>query len=280
MPPVEDMRPESVSNYDPNFDIDTISDETAEEEIVPESSKIENVQPVSTEVVATTATPITVKATEPELDYSSFEELTPREKALIARLEAVTGSKFTPDVQQTSSEQTVEAVVNKIEDFIGEDVDIDDVLTKDGLNTLLVKVYSRALDQAKTLAAEQILQSLPQTISTYVTQHTAQQAIVQNFYTNNPDLANVKRTLAAVANEVAAENPSYTLDQVFENAATKTRVRLGLKKPADDVVSTKSELSAKSVRPAFVNQRGTNSRVRVPELSGLAKEIADMDAVS
>ena len=231
-------------------------------------------EPTAVKASDTTAAATEVETPETEAVVEEGEEvpLTEREKVLLAELEKVT------DVKPVSSTEIESATVNDSTqpyDFLA-NVDIDEVLsTTDGLNTLLNSVYNKAMSDASKLTAEQIMRSLPQVVTTYVQQHIAYRETVQDFYRENPDLVGVKKTLARVANEVTSEKPELTLDQVFTEAATRTRKLLGLRKSG--LVTTQKEehakVAEKTKKPAFVQSKG---RPKVGKLDGLAAEIDEL----
>jgi len=223
-------------------------------------------------VVITQEDSPTVTTPEISLEELDFESLSPREKALIARLEEVTGERIALS-QNGAPPSEPEPTPSGDHNFL-EGLDIDDVLqSPEDLNNLLNKVYTRALNDAKTLAAEQIMSTLPRTIATHYAQQTAQTKLVENFYNENKDLAYVKKTVAAVANDIATNHPDYTLDQVFNEAATRTRKMLGLRKTSPQMENTPPTTTQ---RPAFAGQRSSGNRVRVPELTGIAAEVSEL----
>lgn len=196
--------------------------------------------------------------------------LTEREKALMDRLEGVTEENLTlrriePHTEDSdSTKPQVEDI-----DFVGE-ADIDEILaTKEGLNKLLSVVYKRGMEEASRLSAENILRSLPQTISTYVTQHLTLQETVKQFYDTNPDLVSVKKTVAAVANEIASENPGQELQTVFDEAAKRVRTMLNLRTPQP--VSKGREVGLLGT-----NRNDGSKRTPVPQLQGLQREIGEL----
>jgi hypothetical protein len=199
--------------------------------------------------------------TEPESESSP--ELTDREKALLERLEKVTGERLDQSPQVTvPEEQSQQAIVEH--NFL-EGLDIDEVLSSsENFNKLLVSVYAKGMQEASKLSAENIMRNLPSVISQYVSQHVTMSEMVKDFYSSNPDLAGVKRTVAAVANEIANDDPNLTTPQVFEKTATRVRELLKLKKPT---------LPSAKLKPAFVQQRG---RQQTPQLQGLAREIEEL----
>lgn len=237
----------------------TISDPPADTPDVPSTPIIETETPVVEE--------------ESSIDTFDYASLTEREKALIARLEEVTGDKIALSFQQQQNPTpTVESTPAGNIDFLS-NIDIDEVLqTAEGFNGLLNIVYQRALSDAKAQATEHIMRSLPESISTHYQEHATRTKIVEDFYGENPDLVHIKRTVAAIANELAANNPTYTLDQILKESAVRTRQMLGLRKspitaPASAAVPSK---------PAFVGQRSSGNRVKAPELVGIEAEVAEL----
>jgi len=234
---------------------DEISETVVPEEVVESSPEIPKIESIPIEENIST-TPAAV------VDNSN---LTPREIALIERLERLTGEKLesiNPPPQLEMKE------VPKDEfDFIG-DGDIDEILSsKENLNRLLQGVYQRGLSEASKLSAESILQSLPRIVTQYISQHIEMRDIVGKFYEENSDLIPVKRTVAAVANEIAAANPDLSTDEVFKRTAQQTRVLLRLKDPSTTIPKIKSN-------PALVGQK--KGRNTIPALDGLAKEISEL----
>jgi hypothetical protein len=97
--------------------------------------------------------------------------------------------------------------------------------------------------------------------------------LVNDFYKKNPDLAGVKKTVAAVANDVAAENPGFTVEQVFEAVGKKTREVLGMKARVADPKKSGAKPDLK--KPAFADQKGRKASPS-SGLKGLEKEVNDL----
>jgi len=77
-------------------------------------------------------------------------------------------------------------------------------------------------------------------------------------------------TVGAIANEVSQENPNLTLDEVFVEAAKRTREVLGL--PAAPATP-----AARTERPNLPQRRSPgNRRNGTNVLTGVAKEIDDL----
>ncbi len=211
-----------------------------------------------------TTVPETVTTTGDDFDYSA--PLTPRERVLMERLEKMTGERLDTTVSQPPSlTPPTLSERNFLEGFD----DLDDVFrTPENFNKVLLAVHNNALEEASKLTAERILSNLPQIMSQYVTQHISMNRLVDDFYTVNADLVPVKRTVTAVANEISAEHPEYTTQQVFDETAKRTREVLKLQQtpPA----------TPPKARPAFANPGGSRSRVQAPVLSAIEQGVMDL----
>lgn len=204
-------------------------------------------------------TPIETPQEEPD---EGPEDYSPRERMLLRRLEEMTQSSI-----ERSAPQPVEETpeVPQADHNFMDGLDIDEVISDPtAMNKLLLNVYNRGLAEASRLAAENILRSLPNTVSRYVQNHVTMNEVVRDFYERNPDLKAVRRTVAAVANDIAAQEPGLSTQQLFDRAADKTREILQLRR-----------VTANNTRktPAFARQRG---RSVTPELSGLQREIDEL----
>lgn len=243
--------------------------ETPAEEAVEES-----VADVAEEVVAVeTAADSKSEPAEEELEEIPLDQLTPRERALMERLERVTGEKLATVPVETARE--TQAEVAPVDHNFLEGMDIDEVLsTPENFNKLLLSVYNKGLQEAGRLAAENIMRSLPSTINTFVNQQLTMRETVQQFYNDNPELRNVKKIVAGVANEIAAEHPEYELGKLMNEASSRVYKMLGLKKGA----MKKGGNGTTSGKPAFVRQRSGSERVRAdtPGATLLETEIAEL----
>lgn len=200
-----------------------------------------------------------------DFDYSA--PLTARERVLMERLEKITGDHLDTMGKQQVTE--VPPVTPSGKNFLEGITDLDELFSSpESLNKLLLDVHNNALEEATKLTAERILSNLPQIMSQYVTQHIAMNKLVESFYVDNKDLVPVKRTVTAVANEVAAEHPEYTTQQVFDETARKTREILKLQQVPTTALRT--------TNPAFVPPKGSRSRVGVPVLSDIERGVLEL----
>ena len=242
-----------------NFDasiFDTVSVDNLEDV---EATVVES--PVTSEVT-TDSVVAPIEPTETAVDDST--PLTPREKVLMERLEKLTGERLDLTTKSAAPEPT--AFVPSEKNFLEGIADLDEVFSSsDNINKLLLAVHNSALEEASKLTAERILSNLPQIMSQYVAQHIGMDKLVEDFYIANPDLREVKRTVAAVANEISAEHPEFTTEQVFAESALKTREVLRLKQFVPEVK-----------KPAFATTGNSRNRVRTPTLQGIEKDVMDL----
>jgi hypothetical protein len=233
--------------------------ETEQPQSVEESTQAEH---ASVEEVVSSE-PAEAQPEEEELDGP--EDYSPRERTLLRRIEELTQTNIEnrPTIQDDSSPPAPAA---PIEHNFLEGMDIDDVLSDPAtFNKLLMNVYNRGLAEAGKLAAENIMRSLPQTVSRYVNNYVTMTEAVRDFYDRNPDLRSVRKTVAAVANDIHSTNPGLSTGELFEQAAHRTRELLQLKKLAPSATNQR--------RPAFARQKG---RHVAPEMTGLQREIDDL----
>ena len=221
------------------------------------------------------AAPITTQKAPQEPEAPSFDynlPLNPREQQLLERLERITGERLELSSLQQAATPQVAAPPPEAINFL-DGTDLDEVFSSaENVNKLLVAVYNKALENAAALAAEKSLQNIPGTVTTYVAQYLASTKMVDTFYEENPDLVGVKQTVAAVANEISANHPDYTLQQVLDEAGKGTREALKLRS------NPPAKKAAPIARPvALPGQKGgAGQRFSVPELEGLEKEINDL----
>ena len=197
-------------------------------------------------------------------------EYSPREKKLLERIEQLTQEKL--ESSKKSNESTQEDSFSPQEHNFLDGLDIDEVLSSsDNFNKLLLGVYNKALQESSKLSAENIMRSLPSTMSNYVAQHLTMREMVNNFYETNDDLVGAKQTVTDVANKIANENPELSVEEVFAKTADEARKVLNLKK-----IEPRNKNGTS--KPTLHNSRGNGGRARlnIPELDGLAKEVNDL----
>lgn len=168
------------------------------------------------------------------------------------------------------------------EDFVAQfviDDDIDDVLADASkLNALLCKVVNATVAHTTS----KIHEAIPTVISGQVTQQFDVRDYVRAFYDENKDLVPVKKTVGTVANEVQAEHPDWTISQIFEETATRTRKALGLKAPVveepsgDGKDGQKQQKTEQGKKGSALPPGSKGRRNSGTETSGVQKQIAEL----
>lgn len=204
----------------------------------------------------------------PATDDTSESEYTPREKALIERIERLTGQSY--EGQRIQETPVGSQFVPQEHNFL-DGLDIDDVLSSsENLNKLLLAVYNQGLQESIRMAGEHFSTTGPSMIQQHVNQHLTMRELVDNFYQENQDLLSVRKTVGAIANEVSQEDPNLTIEQVFAEAAKRTREALGIPAPSNSQRDQRERPNLPSRRQPGNRRNGTN------QLSGIAKEIDDL----
>lgn len=164
----------------------------------------------------------------------SEEEVTTRSQEEGSELERLRAEveRLAAQVKQEpeGSPSKEEADSQKEFDPLGEH-DFDTILeSKEAFAKWASDFYQKARQQAR----DDILNELPQTVSSQVEQQVMIREQVRDFYAENPDLENVKNYVVHAANQVASENPEMTFDKILNEAAKRTRETLGIKGQTQD----------------------------------------------
>jgi len=168
-----------------------------------------------------------------------------------------TGAEKSKEEAQPQPQPEVATSVEKLDFLDGTSIDVL-IDEPEKLNEALNKVYNSALVEAERRVFEKVLTSIPDIVIGHINRQTTIQGIVKDFYERNQDLKNVKRTVAAISNDVHAEHPDWEVGQVLEEAAKRTREMLGLRgsaqpKPREDTPAFAKGGSAKPPRKQPVN---------------------------
>jgi hypothetical protein len=205
---------------------------------------------------------------EPQEEEIDETPLSPREQALIARLEKIEGATLAVASEAPKHEMPI--VAEQQHDFL-EGLDLNEVLGDPAqLNALLGNVYNMALKEASRIALEHAYQTMPATFTHFARQQIELRETVNEFYKQNPELSSRKATVGSVANEIAVEHPEYDVPTLLNESAKQVRKMLGLK------ASIKLNDKTKVTKPAFVTQKSRGERVRKDDLTELQKEMAEL----
>ena len=226
-----------------------------------------------------------------ETDEQRTARIEAQNTALLARIETLSG---VPTVETPTAVAPVAPVpvapvptpapaieVDEVDFLQGQKPDdlIDDPTA---FNKLLNVVYRKGVEAGVPLAMERSLLAVPQVVVSQIQRSNTMKGLVDDFYKVNEDLKPVQRTVGLVANEVHSENSDWTVQQVFDEAAVRTRKVLGMPDksvaPVVPVAPTVgATITTKPGDPAFVNVRGSRQRgPAAAKLTGIAKEIDDL----
>ena len=145
----------------------------------------------------------------------------------------------------------------------------------DKFNAILQKVFNAGLEHSNTASVtENVLKNIPKLVVDYQQRNSAMIKIIDKFYSDNKDLVNVKKTVAAITNEVAAEMPDKPIAEVLDEAAVRTRKILGMKAKVikSDPVPPAGDPKLKNGKVGQKKETPGNK----DKLTGLAKEINDL----
>lgn len=197
-----------------------------------------------------------------------------RNEALLKRLDEIEGrvpAKPIVEEKPVEGEKPKEPEAIK---FLADDVDLDELLdSKEKLNALLNVVYKKAQEDAVKMAQEGTLTSIPRVVLAQVQQQLTIRKTIDGFFEENNDLLAVRKTVGAIANEVAAEHPDWTMPAVLTEAGKKTREVLGLKQVANNV--QKGGDSGDLDNASFVKTGGGRKKI-TDGRNAVQKEIDDL----
>ena len=183
-------------------------------------------------------------------------------KALLERLEKL------ETLLAEKSKEPVKKVPDKPEipevSFLTDDDDIDEVLSRDGLNALMKKVYAKALEDSRGMSNS--AQINPDVVNQIQKQLLLTKG-VDSYFENNPELLQVRKTVGVITDEVIREHQDWNLSQVLEEAGTRTRTLLGIKKTDSKKPGERN--------PALIN-KGSSRQKSADMRTDMQKEIDDI----
>lgn len=217
------------------------------------------------------------QSTEPAEEDSALAALQAQNKQLLEQFEELQGK--IAEMQKPAEPETPAAVAqvpsiaqqsaDGVIDFVGE-ADLDEILSdKNQFNAFL----SNVVQQVQTSTTENIYRNLPSMVQNHVASQQKITTYVDEFYKENSDLVGVKKTVGAVANEVASEHPEMQLEQIFQETATRVRNMLGLVKKAN---APRESANPAVGKPALPVQGARRSGTTATKLTGQEKHIQDV----
>lgn len=161
----------------------------------------------------------------------------------------------TPGVDDVFGGRTFDQIIESEDSF------------KDFLGDFAKKVMTRT--------EERLLQKLPSTVSRLTSEQMETRNIVDTFYAEHSQLAEVKPFVAKVVSVVASEHADWDLSQVLAESADRAYKALGLKKQA------MASNNAMGKKPAFASpakgKRGENMSAQKSKLERELEELMEME---
>lgn len=203
-----------------------------------------------------------VEEAEAEEEAKEEEEKAPTEvEALRAQLAEMAKQLQALQQGEVGAEPKVDNTL-EAEEFVQEEA-FDEALTSaEGMNKLLQGVYTKAVATAR----EEFIKQVPNLVAPMVTDIVNRTQMVNEFYTKNKDLVNMKDYVGYVAKEIASKNPEFTLPKVLDSVAVEVRKRMGL------TGDSKGKPKANTGLPKPRTTRQPSPK----QLKGMEAEIADL----
>jgi len=191
-----------------------------------------------------------------ELPKDELTELREANKKLLALIESGVAEtigiapKPEPIIESSSKNDEESNSSPTLAELIG-DVDFNDMQDDPAK---FVELLQKVVDHTRQSTIDGLQADLPTIVTERATQAISMQNLVDSFYRDNKDLAAVKKTVSAVAQNVGAEHPDWDMSKVLTEAAKKTRQVLGTKQPVEK--APKKKLTRKGKRPAIPKAKG------------------------
>lgn len=174
-----------------------------------------------------------------------------------------------PAAEPLVPDPNAEPVVIK---FVEKEEDLDKILNNiDNFNAFLTKAFT---DNSRT-----ILEAMPHLVTKATDTVVTQKMAVNEFYAHNQDLAGNKAYVGMVANDLAAKNPTWNLENVIKNLGAEVRARLKmLPAGTPPVVAPPGTPSVAPVEepPAFVPGSPSRPGGGGPNMTRMEADVADL----
>lgn len=245
--PVEEIPEETSEEADVKIDGEPQVEETTKEEDVEEEPEVKEEE-------------VEVKDETPPVSdelQSMRDQMEAMSGLLLEHGIRMPGAKVEPSESKGKpSEEKVEVPTPKeikgmsLDELIilAEDLDFDDFINdRETFNGTMKGIFQRFYELIESNLTQNFTSRIPDVVANQVRQVSALQKASNDFYEANPDLRGVRKTVGAVADQVVAENPNLSLDEVLIEAATRTRQLLKLPVPKG---------GEKVLKPSFANPKG------------------------
>lgn len=240
---VESSTEESAVEIKPNVEPEAKPENVVSVEATPVTEEVKKEEGEVVQATPMVAEPVATPVVQPAEDT--------RINALMAQIENLSQQLIAVKNAQTTAAPTVTPSVTASTDEFDylAGTDIDDVTSDPKVfNSILNKLESRLRGILTDETSKQTLLAIPDAVQYQLKQQMALNELVKEFYDSNKDLVGVKHTVAMVAQNVSSEHPDWTIREVFEDAAKKTREILKLNLPSSATTVTKE------LKPAFAGK--------------------------
>ena len=132
--------------------------------------------------------------------------------------------------------------------------------------------FNGVLSQVYNTAVENTIVNVPRMVQKLINQQTTLNAKVDDFYKKHNDLVPYRKFIGFVANELSSKNPTWGLDELFDNVEKETRKRLSLNKATNP-----SGKGTAKTKPAFAKTKKSATRDNTQKpITDLEKELKDL----
>lgn len=198
---------------------------------------------------------------EEDPNVAMIAELREQNKKLMDMMQNVTS----PKKEEKAPEPEPDIFESEVFGKLAEALELDD-----GEADLLASFMKKFGSHVAKTAVNDAMEQTPQVVTRHVNEANNARDMKKNFYKSHPALEAVQGYVAQIANSVAVENPTFTVDQVLEESANRSYTSLGIDKEA----IAKKEKPGKGKKPAFA--KTPKARKPAPKKSKLENELNAM----
>ena len=253
---------------------DKVEDEKVDEK-VDESTEVTETEPeddTEEEVIDDKAKETEEKVDEPPVD--EVESLRKQNEEFRKQINELSGKR----IKKVEEEVEFPGLTLEDIDFIGKDVDIEDIIhDPKKFNELLNKVFKTGAETARKSTTEGVLRNIPNLVKRNIEIATALKTEADIFYKTNKDLEPFKKVVQVVYEDILAEKPELKFEDRMKITAIETRKRLGLAETKPDN-KDKGDRARPHLPPGSRGgARGDQRSLSKPKTDSLLDEISDMN---
>jgi len=198
-------------------------------------------------------------------DKDSEDEETDRYTQLLTEINRLQGEIKVPKTEVKKDSRENKYNDNQIIDFFADNT-LDELLND---SSKMNSVFHQIAEFAVKTAMENMQGNLPKVVDSQVNELLTAREISSKFYTDNSDLSNVRNVVKSCADQIVQEHTDWTIGQVLEESAKRTRQSLGMPNPEDQTDITPSE------RVGFSKGSG-GKHAKVQKISALQRELDEL----